>query len=274
MTPERTWHAPPAVAMTSSYVAAATVEEALEAMGAGARPVAGTDLVVGARQGKRTSLPESIVAIHRLDGLRGIEESDGALGREPRDHAEPASHPVACERLTALADASARVGSHATRAHGTIGVANASPAIAGGPLMVFGATVSLRSAAGERRIPVAGARHGTRQDGHRAGRASRRSRSRCRPRERGAPTPGSSTGVMEIAVVGATVAVTVVDGSAQRAQPWRSRRWRPRSDLRRRQRRGRRHGRRRGGGRDCGSAAADAAEPISDVRASADHRRR
>ena len=44
----------------------------------GAASRGGTDLVVGARQGK-APLPESIVAIHRLDGLRGIEESDGAL---------------------------------------------------------------------------------------------------------------------------------------------------------------------------------------------------
>ena len=37
-----------------SYVAAASVDEAVAAMAAGARPVAGgTDLVVGARQGKK-----------------------------------------------------------------------------------------------------------------------------------------------------------------------------------------------------------------------------
>jgi CO/xanthine dehydrogenase FAD-binding subunit len=36
----------------STYVSASTVEEAVEAMGSGARVVAGgTDLVVGARQG-------------------------------------------------------------------------------------------------------------------------------------------------------------------------------------------------------------------------------
>jgi CO/xanthine dehydrogenase FAD-binding subunit len=144
--------------MTSSYVAAANVEEALEAMGAGARPVAGgTDLVVGARQGK-APLPESIVAIHRLEELRGIEEVDGALRLGALvTHTELASHPIVRERLTALADAAARVGSHATRAHGTLGgnVMNASPAMeAGGPLMVFGATVTLRSATDERRVPV------------------------------------------------------------------------------------------------------------------------
>ena len=45
-------------------------------MAGGARPVAGgTDLVVGARQGK-APLPESLVAIHRLDELRTIEASE------------------------------------------------------------------------------------------------------------------------------------------------------------------------------------------------------
>jgi CO/xanthine dehydrogenase FAD-binding subunit len=144
--------------VTASYVAAATVEEALDAMAAGARPVAGgTDLVVGARQGK-APLPESIVAIHRLDDLRGLAEVDGAvrLGALAA-HADLALHPVVREQLTALADAAARVGSHATRAQGTIGgnLMNASPAMeSGGPLVVFGATVTLRSPAGERRVPV------------------------------------------------------------------------------------------------------------------------
>ena len=143
-----------------SYTAAATVDEAVAAMAAGARPVAGgTDLVVGARQGK-APLPESLVAIHRLDQLRGIEVTDG---RDLRigalvTHEELADHPVVRDRFTALADAAAVVGSHATRAQGTIGgnVMNASPAMeTGGPLVCFGATVTLRSAKGSREVPVA-----------------------------------------------------------------------------------------------------------------------
>ena len=58
--------------MTQSYTAADTVEEALAALANGARPVAGgTDLVVGARQGK-APLPDRIVAIDRLADLRGV----------------------------------------------------------------------------------------------------------------------------------------------------------------------------------------------------------
>lgn len=141
-----------------SFTTAATLDDALAAMAAGARPVAGgTDLVVGARQGK-APLPESIVAIHRLAELHGIEEAGaglrlGALVR----HAEIVSSGLVRERFSALADASAIVGSHATRAQGTIGgnLMNASPAMeTGGPLICFGATATLRSAAGERVVPV------------------------------------------------------------------------------------------------------------------------
>ncbi len=141
------------ITVTSSFVSAGTVEEALAALAAGARPVAGgTDLVVGARQGK-APLPESIVAIHRLGGAAGHERRRAARLRLGAlvTHAEIALEPVVLERLTALADASAIVGSHATRAHGTLGgnLMNASPAMeTGGPLQVFGATVTLRSGAG------------------------------------------------------------------------------------------------------------------------------
>ena len=63
----------------ATYLAATSLEEALEALAAGARPIAGgTDLVVGARQGK-APLPDALVAIHRLDELRGIGEAGRRL---------------------------------------------------------------------------------------------------------------------------------------------------------------------------------------------------
>ena len=118
--------------MTAAFVTAASVDEAVQAIVGGARPVAGgTDLVVGARQGK-APLPESLVAIHRIDELRGIEAVDGVLRFGAlASHQEIADHSVVRNRLTALADASAIVGSHATRAQGTLGgnVMNASPAM-------------------------------------------------------------------------------------------------------------------------------------------------
>ena len=144
--------------MTRSFTAASTIEEALTAIAAGARPVAGgTDLVVAARQGK-ASLPEAIVAIDRIGDLGGIAEVDGALWFGALvTHQELVTSVVVRERLTALADAAAIVGSHATRANGTLGgnVMNASPAMdTGGALLCFGATATLRSSGAERDVPL------------------------------------------------------------------------------------------------------------------------
>jgi CO/xanthine dehydrogenase FAD-binding subunit len=144
--------------VTKTFASATTLEDALDALGSGARPVAGgTDLVVGARQGK-APLPEAIVAIDRIDTLGGIVDVDGGLRLGALvTHAEIVADRAIRERFTALADASAIVGSHATRAHGTIGgnVMNASPAMdTGGPLLCFGASAGFRSASGERTLPL------------------------------------------------------------------------------------------------------------------------
>ena len=144
--------------MTRSFVSAATVDDALSALSSGARPVAGgTDLVVGARQGK-APLPDAIVAIDRVEGLRALEVSGAGLRLGTLvTHGDIVASEEISTRFTALADASAIVGSHATRAQGTIGgnVMNASPAMdTGGPLLCFGATAILRSATGERSIEL------------------------------------------------------------------------------------------------------------------------
>ena len=145
--------------MTRSFTSATTLEEALDAVASGARAVAGgTDLVVGARQGK-APLPEAIVAIDRIGSLRGIEQTGDGLRIGPlTTHRELATSETIRERFTALADAAAIVGSHATRAQGTIGgnVMNASPAMdTGGPLLCFDATATLRSQDGERTVTLA-----------------------------------------------------------------------------------------------------------------------
>jgi CO/xanthine dehydrogenase FAD-binding subunit len=144
--------------MSGTYVAASSLDDVLQAMADGARPVAGgTDLVVGARSGK-APLPGALVAIHRISGLRGVSERDGGLVLGAMaTHADLAGATVVQQRFTALADASAIVGSHATRNAGTIGgnVMNASPAMeTGGPLICFGAVARLQSASGSREVAV------------------------------------------------------------------------------------------------------------------------
>jgi CO/xanthine dehydrogenase FAD-binding subunit len=264
--------------LTTAYVSAQTLDEALSALAEGARPVAGgTDLVVGARQGK-SPLPESIVAIHRLDELRGLSTGDGRLRLGALvTHDEIAADPAIRERLTALADASAIVGSRATRAQGTVGgnVMNASPAMEiGGPLMVFGAEATLRSTSGERRVPVAELLTGP-------GATSAAAEELLTEVE--VPLPPEGTGScyarleyrrqMEIAVVGATAAVTLAGDAVEQARvaitalaPTIRLVAEAEEAL---------------VGTDGGAeavqaaaqAAAAAAEPISDVRASADYRR-
>ena len=209
--------------MTRSFTSATTLEEAVAALGAGARPVAGgTDLVVGSRQGK-APLPEAIVAIDRIEALRDLTEIDGGLhlGALTTHEAIVASEVVRA-RYTALADASAIVGSQATRANGTIGgnVMNASPAMdTGGPLLCFGATVTLRSAEGERAVPI--------EDlwtGPGATVATRGELLVSVDLPEAAPGSGSAyvrleyRRQMEIAVVGATAVVTVDGGSVTHAR--------------------------------------------------------
>jgi CO/xanthine dehydrogenase FAD-binding subunit len=142
-----------------NFTIATTLDEALAALAAGARPVAGgSDLVVGARQGK-SPLPDSVVAIDRIDSLATIETSpDGISIGALVTHARLESDESIVAGYTALADASALVGSPSTRNVGTIGgnVMNASPAMdTGAPLVVLGAEVELQSISGSRRVTVA-----------------------------------------------------------------------------------------------------------------------
>ncbi len=137
---------------------ATTLDDALAAVASGARPVAGgSDLVVGARQGK-APLPESVVAIDRIRSLGDIDESnDGVRIGALVTHARLEVDAGIVRTYPALADASALVGSPSTRNVGTLGgnVMNASPAMdTGAPLLVLAAEIELQSTKKSRRIPI------------------------------------------------------------------------------------------------------------------------
>ncbi|MEX1262775.1 MAG: FAD binding domain-containing protein [Actinomycetota bacterium] len=263
--------------MTGSFTSAATLEEAVSALGAGARPVAGgTDLVVGARQGKRP-LPDAIVAIDRIEALRGLAENGGGMHLGALvTHEAIVANTIVRERFTALADASAIVGSHATRANGTIGgnLMNASPAMdTGGALLCFDATVTLRSAKGERVVAVSDLWTGP-------GATIAAAEELLVAVDLPAPDAGTGSAYvrleyrrqMEIAVVGATAVVTFAEGSVVDARiaitalaPTIHRVAEAEQALT------------GGGGGDeavsaAARAAAAAAAPIGDVRASAEYR--
>ena len=260
--------------MSASLVVASSVDQVLRELASGARAVAGgTDLVVGARQGK-APLPERLVAIHRLDELRSMHQTDGALRLGAlATHADIAAHPLVRERLTALADAAAIVGSHATRVQGTIGgnLMNASPAMeTGGPLLCFDAWVVLRSAAGVRTIGVGELFAGP-------GRTTATPEELLESVE--VPVPDEATGScylrleyrrqMEIAVVGATAVLTLDGDHVARARvaitalaPTLRRVSAAEDALVE-----------GAAPESAAQLAAEAAEPISDVRASARYRR-
>ncbi len=141
-----------------TFAIAGSLDEALTALAAGARPIAGgTDLVVGARSGK-TPLPPSLVAIDRLEELAQIESTDSGIRIGATvTHARLMIDPTIVVGYTALADAAALVGSPSTRNVGTIGgnVMNASPAMdTGAPLVVLGAVARLQSVRESRTVEL------------------------------------------------------------------------------------------------------------------------
>lgn len=197
-----------------TFTIAQNLDDALAALATGARPIAGgTDLVVGHRQGK-SPLPGELVAIDRIEELARLQ-MDGPTIRigSAVTHARLMADPDVGERLSALADASALVGSPATRNVGTLGgnVMNGSPAMdTGAPLMVLGAAAELRSTAGERTVALDELWTGP-------GTISAQPDELCTALVIEAPPEHSSSAyvrleyrrAMEIAVVGAAAAVTL-----------------------------------------------------------------
>ncbi|MDT7710887.1 MAG: xanthine dehydrogenase FAD-binding subunit [Pseudonocardiales bacterium] len=142
------------------YFAPESAAEAVELLQArpGAGVVAGgTDLVVTARGGGRP-LPATLVAIHRVAELdQQRRTADGIVLGALTTHAWIERSEDVRSRWSALADASAMIGSPATRHTGTLGgnLMNASPAMdTGSPLLVLDASVELRGTGGIRTIGV------------------------------------------------------------------------------------------------------------------------
>jgi len=271
--------------MNQRWAAPTTLEDALAVLAtdAEARPVAGgTDLVVAARQGRRW-LPDSLVAIDRipeLDGQRLADDGALLLGALT-SHAWLAMAQDVRRGWTALADAAAIVGSPATRGTGTLGgnLMNASPAAETvGPLVVAGAVATLRSRAGSRAIAVADLATGPGRAAARADELLSSVRVPALPARSGsAYVRLEYRGAMEIAVVGAT-AVVVLGRSAEDAANIREARIAltavAPTIVRAAAAEALLAGRAPDGVafRDAGEAAARAASPIGDVRASALYR--
>lgn len=261
-----------------TFVAPDSVAAAIEALAAGGRVVAGgTDLVVGTRQGK-SALPSALVAIHGIEELRAVTRADGELRLGALvNHERLATDAMIRDRFTALADASAVVGSPATRWTGTIGgnVMNASPAAdAVGPLICFDGVAALASSGGTRQVPLAELATGP-------GQTSARAEELLTEVVLAAPPTGSGSCYarleyrrqMEIAVVGATAVVGVEEGRIIHARvaitalaPTIRRVLEAEDALL-----GAAPGRE--AAEAAAAAAAAAAQPIDDLRASADYRR-
>ena len=195
---------------------AGSLEEALTALAAGARPIAGgTDLVVGARQGK-APLPTSLVAIDRLAQLTQIEPTDGGIRIGASvTHARLLTDPTIVSDYTALADAAALVGSPSTRNVGTLGgnVMNASPAMdTGAPLMVLGAVAEVQSERGSRTVDLSDLWTGPGQTSAKVDELCVAIDLPSRPARSGsAYVRLEYRRAMEIAVVGAAASVTLAD---------------------------------------------------------------
>ncbi len=196
---------------------ATSLDEVLAALAAGARPIAGgTDLVVGHRQGK-APLPESLVAIDRVPELAEIADGDPLRIGATVTHARLMTDQVVVDRLTAIADAAALVGSPSTRNVGTLGgnVMNGSPAMdTGAPLVVLGAEAELASADGIRTVGLDDLWTGPGRTSATAGELCTALVIPARPASSGsAYVRLEYRRAMEIAVVGAAASVTL-DGDA------------------------------------------------------------
>jgi len=146
--------------MWQDYLYPETVREAVDLLAewsGQARIVAGgTDLVLQLKRGERQAV--CLIDISRIEGMRGIEESDGAITLGAAvTHAEAAASPLIQMVAPVLADAASEVGSPEIRNVATIGgnVINAQPAADTAlALLALDAEAEIVGAGGARWVPL------------------------------------------------------------------------------------------------------------------------
>jgi len=143
-----------------NYYRPETLEEALELLAQGGEDykilAGGTDLVLHLRERKIS--PKALVDISGISALKGITETDGKIViKAATTFAEVANAQIIKEKIPALADACAVVGSPQIRNQGTIGgnIVNASPAADSVPaLVLFDGVARLKSKKGTRELLI------------------------------------------------------------------------------------------------------------------------
>ena len=146
------------IPIATELTRATSVAEALAALQAGARPLAGGQSLIPLMK-LRLAAPESLVDLSGVEELRGIREEGGELviGAMTR-HADVAASDAVARGCRALSEAARGIGSPAVRNRGTIGgtLAHAEPhADVPAVLLAVDGRVTVRGSAGERTIAAA-----------------------------------------------------------------------------------------------------------------------
>lgn len=143
------------------YLAPRTLQEALESLsrhrGEANLLAGGTHLVYRMKAGDLA--PRLVISLGKICGLQGIEEGDdgGLTIGACATLEEVARSSIVRRHYDLLAVAASQVGGPQTRNRGTIGgnICNASPAAdTAPPLLVLGATLTVASARGQRTVPM------------------------------------------------------------------------------------------------------------------------
>jgi carbon-monoxide dehydrogenase medium subunit len=142
------------------YHRAESLDEALSllsTLGEDAKVLAGGQSLIPMMK-LRFAYPEHLIDVNRVPGLDGIEERDGALriGALVRHHALETSELIR-SRYPTIADAAPQVADPLVRNLGTIGgsIAHADPAgDLASVMLALGASVVLRSTSGSREVPL------------------------------------------------------------------------------------------------------------------------